>query len=193
MLEVLIASFVLTILLGAIFLIFEIGSRAMLKTESRTDLLQSLQVGVGRWSRELEPSVYGSVTVAPDGKALSFLSASSDLYDGDYAVASNGSLVWQKYLVYYHLSADETLRRVEVPLAPGSPEANAAGPIETYGPALPLSNYLAGGRVVARFVYSCDFVLAPPIVRCRLEARQPKPGGVEFETLSLESRVRLRN
>lgn len=198
LLETMVGASITLVLLTAVFFVFRMGASAMMKVSARNELLQGLQTASTLLARDVEQSVYGSLSLTPGGGAISFLSALDD--NGDFQVDGLGAPLWQRYVIYYHAAAPASeLRRLEVPLAAGSPEQTAPGPIESYGPSQVLSTYLSGGRVIAQHVFSARFLvdtaapLTRPLVIGEFEGRQKRYGRSDEEVLQIRSSALIRN
>lgn len=180
----------MTLMVGA----FSMGSKTWRKADEQAEVLQNLQVVSTRLSREMERSVYQSLSIASGNDALSFLSALDP--NGQFAMDAGGNTQWQKYIIFYYDSgADEVLFR-EVPLVGGSAEIMTPGPIESYNDgtgAKPLANYLNSGRPLARGV--TQFLVGragAQLVTLQLAAEK-QFGTRKPTTASLRSSVHLRN
>ncbi len=198
LLETMVGSAITLTLLTAIFFVFRMGASAMLKVSARNEMHQSLQTACNLLARDVEQSVYDSLSLSPDGRAVSFLSALDT--NGVFQADSYGAPLWQQYVIYYQLPPPTAeLFRLEVPLAPGSPEQTAPGPIESYGPNQPLATYLSGGRVLAQNVFNARFTVdrAAPLTRAlvvgELEGRKKRYGRTDEEVLQLRSSALMRN
>ncbi len=136
-----------------LFFVFFAGAKAWRKTDQRSDILRSAQIVTSQVAREATRSSYNSLTITPDGRALSFLSALNDA--GIFVLDNQGNTRWQKYLVFYFEPTSGEIRRREVPLLAGSPQERFPEPIERFsGPSglQPLTHYLNGGRPLGREV-----------------------------------------
>lgn len=160
LLEVLIASAVMLIIVGAVFFLYVTGTRAWLVGRGQADLLQELLVVQGQVERDVSSSIYASLSIGPGNASFSVLSG--QLPAGDYQV-SNGVVEWQKYLVFY-LDPEKQVRRLEVPLVATAPQRISAQPIDSYddgsGPR-PISAYLSGGKILGRHVANLTVTCSP--------------------------------
>ncbi len=157
--EVLVGGFVLSLLLLAVTEIYRNATAAWIKGEQQSALLQQVQLGLTRIDKEVERSVYDSLSISSDFRGAALLSA---LYsDGVFMFdAPTQQPRWQNYIVFYHDPPTRELRRVEVPVV-GTPQETAAAPIENFGAMTPIENYFVGGEVIARDIEQCVFGVTP--------------------------------
>lgn len=174
LIEVLLATSLLALLMGLIFVTFNVGSRSFRSTHLQSELRGDMGVLTNNLSRELERSIYSSLSLTSQG--LSVLSAQDS--SGRFVIGADGRPIWQRFVIYYRF-ADEVRRR-DLELAP---PLTAAAPIENcdLGSGLqPLSFYLDGeGRALARNVAR----FAPSVPEAgRLEIElgfeMPRPGNL---------------
>ncbi len=181
----------LGLLVTVIFAIYRMGASALMKADAESELLQGLQNATRRFARDAEQTVYDSVTVAPDGQAVSFLSA---VYGTGYAVDGNGRPQWQRFVVYYYEPPSGRFLRREVELVAPLPVAET---IEVTG--LTLSDYTNSGALLARHVHDCEFRVdlqpptGTPILSLALGARKARYGREDEELVRLGTAVRMRN
>lgn len=149
-----VSSFILGLLLTAAFMIYRMGASAWLKSDAKSELLQIAQVVTAKVNREVESSNFRSLSVAPDGSGVAFLSAKNAngvfVYDPVSIVPR-----WQKYIVLYFQSSDKTLYRREISVV-GQPQEMGAAPIESRG-AGAVETYFSSGQVVAHGMDVCRF------------------------------------
>lgn len=129
--ELLVSSFVLSLLMVAAFGIYRMGASAWLKSDAKTELLGLAQVVTAKLNRDVEGSSYRSLAVAADGSGVAFLSAQNEdgvfIYDPVTVMPK-----WQKYIVIYFDSTAKTLYRHEVSVV-GRHQENASMPISSLG------------------------------------------------------------
>ena len=105
-----------------------------------------------------------------------------------------GKAEWQTYIIYYYSSTDQKIYRREEALSAGDPEKDSPGPIEEFGPADPLVDYLNGGRVVLENVTQAEFTSsAPNLVSFSFGTEKIRYGREDPETSELSTTVHLRN
>lgn len=192
------ACSVLAVLMTMILGVYRAGATSWRTLERHSTLAQQGLAALDRMSRELEESTYGSLSFGPRRDALAFLVATRDedaQFDFDPAT---GKPRWDHYLVLYHDAAAQELRQVEVPLAAGSAQVDAPGPLEAYDPGTgprALETYATGGRVVARGIRSCRFTADDRLVTTEMLCAEPpstQPDRIS-ETVTLRSSTFLRN
>lgn len=159
LLELALSMGVLALLLALLFLVWHIGSRAWQGSDLRADLRNDLGIVVDNLARDVERSVYDSLSI--DAEALSFLSAVD--YDGVYVLNDLGQPVWQRFVLLYRNGEDNTLRRIDLPLPVPREDAVPIEACDMGGGLLPLSAYLWEGRVLARNVVR--FTPSSPVER----------------------------
>ncbi|MGE0489600.1 MAG: hypothetical protein AB7S38_10345 [Vulcanimicrobiota bacterium] len=193
--EVLVAAAVASLLLSAIFFIYRTSASAWMKGDTVTQLRNQTMIASGKISRDLERSIYSSLSLSPDGKAIAFLSATDANGRFQYDVG-NESPRWQNYLIYY-LDVDSKLKLRRVSVV-GSPQETGPTVIDGFGPNQPVSTYTNGGELVADEIAECQFsseLLANGnhLLRLRLRASQQRYGSERPESFELESVTYLRN
>lgn len=185
LLEVLLGSGILLALVGVQLLLFQSGSSTWHKADSQAELLQNLQVGLGRMSREIQSSTLESLTVAPGGVAC--LSAQP------YQVNNTGQLLWRSYLVFYHDAATAELRFVSHDLV--APD-DTPQRIERYnfGSGLhPVAYYFSAGRRVSGFVSNFTATIQGRCLEVELEGTRKRYGNRNPEHVVLRQNIFLRN
>jgi len=103
--EVLVASFLFSLLAGVMFYIFTVSSRTWVTVREGVELKESAQVLMTRIERLLRASSVESVEIVKypltgDNEAISFLS----VYDDDGMASYNDGLAqmnWQEYIIFY--------------------------------------------------------------------------------------------
>lgn len=199
--EALVGAVVAGMLFGAIFWVYRNAASAFMKGDTLTHLRHATLTGSQKLSRDLERSVYDSLSVSPDARAISFLTALDP--NGEFQFdAITQQARWQAYLIYYYEAAggaapERSLKRRRVSVV-GTPQETAPTPIESFGAAQPLSSYLSGGDPVALELDFCEFLveLSPsgePLIRARLRAEKKRYGSERLESFELETVTHLRN
>lgn len=195
--ELLVAATVLSLLSLLTLALFKTGASGWRKLEAQSGLLADYEVLAGKLTKEIQRSVGVSASTGsfPDGDTVAFLSAVDDT--GTFTLDTSGSYepVWQKYLIFNY---DKTKRQVtlaEVKLLPGSPEALAPEPIETYDAGLlSLAAYRATeGRLLMKDVDSCTFSLANSILTMEITGSRKRYGREDPETLHMKASAAFRN
>ena len=193
--EVLVAAAVASLLLSAMFFIYRSSASAWMKGDTVTQLRNQTMVASGKFSRDLERSIYSSLSISPDGKAIAFLSAVDANGRFQYDAATEQPH-WQEYLVYY-LDVDSTLKVRHLSVV-GSPQETGPTPIDNFGPNQPVANYMSGGERVAEDIQECEFSSellsnGNHLLRMRLLAGRKRYGSERPESFELDSVVYLRN
>lgn len=191
--EVAVSLCLLSLLMGLMFHIYRLGSMSWRKTEGQTELLHNCQVVTSRLAREVERSVYASASAGPG--AVAFLSA-VNVTTGEVSLNPTTMLArWQQYLVFYFDAPSRQVFLRNVALLPSDPEGDTPRPIEQYatGGPQPLANWLNQGKVLARDIYRCDFLLNDGTLTVSLEGEKPPVGNAPPEKLSLRTTTLFRN
>lgn len=171
--ELMIASSILILLLGVTFGIYQMGAAAWLKSDAKSELLQTIQVVTARLNRDLEGSSIQSASIAANGAGVAFQNARG----------ANGVFVydpvrlmpkWQCYLIYYFNPTDGIFYRRELSIA-GKPQETTTGPIDSLGGG-PVENYFSQGRPLGRKLSGCVFSLSPD-QQLVLDLTLTKPAG----------------
>lgn len=190
-----VSATILGMLLVAIFLIYRMGAASMMRADAETELTQNAQILSRNFAKDVEQTVYDSVSLAPDNSAVAFLSG---IYGSDFQVDSAGNPLWQKYVVYYHDRAQRRVFRQEVSLPAGASQIYTPAPIDTLA-GLDVTSYATGGDRIADNIYGCSFELDfqpptnTPILLLRVDARKARYGNTEEEMVQVDSAVRMRN
>ncbi len=189
--EMLVASAVSGLLLLTLFFIYRICASAWMKGDTQTRLRQSAMVASEKLSRDLERSVYDSVSISADRRGMSFLSALDANGQFQFNIASQEP-IWQSYLIYYLDTPSREFRRRAVSVA-GAPQQSVAGPIENFGPSQPVDTYMVGGQAVAHGLDFCELTVVNKLLRLKLRAQQKRYGSERLEVFELETVTNLRN
>lgn len=194
--EILVAAAILSLLLLAILGIYVMGSKVFYRTDVQSELVSALQVTSARLGRDLRQSVYASLSITPDGRALSCLLPADP--EGTVEFDQEGEVEWQSYAIWYHDAATDRVFRRQLPLLPGARQRREPGPLEKYNPgggARPLRDYLLEGQLVARSI--SGFRASVPAGTRRLQlslvALKQAYGKDEPERMMLRTSVRPRN
>jgi prepilin-type N-terminal cleavage/methylation domain-containing protein len=195
--EVLVVLSIFSILLTAIYFIFQMGLSAWHKTATKNELLQQVQIVNFRLSKELERSSLGSLSADTALGIVAFLSPLDN--DGVFVVGTEGRPEWQRYIVYYHNSAENVIYRTEIPLIAGASERRVPTLLEDYndgsGPQ-PLAAYASGGRPLSRFVTIFEPTVFPaPLSQLNwlITAERRRYGSERPEMLTMTAAAYLRN
>lgn len=187
MVELMLGILLLGMLLVVLFTIFERGWAAWRQANTRNDLSNQSRQAVDSLTRELEASVYESVSLGPE--SVSFLSARDD--DGQPVLDAAGNILWQRFVLYYRDPATRRMLRCEEPV-PGGLAAPTT--IEAHT-GTPLTNHLAPDRLIATDVERFDLAVPPASRRLELEVvvEMAQRGGLPPATMSVQSGVSFRN
>ncbi len=190
--ELMVAMFVLSLASVTLFLIYKMGASAWMKGNVKTELLQSCQVLAGRVSREVERSIYDSVSLGPGGNGAALLSAQDANGVFQYDPFTERPL-WQKYVVFYYDSTAKTVSLREVVGVAGTAQETAPAPIETFSGGA-ITDYYNGGRVLSREVQSCVFSITPAQqLALNITTEKSRYGSPVPEKVSLRSVATFRN
>lgn len=189
LLEVLIAGVLLVVMLGLVLSTYAGGAGAMRKVETQSELQSQAQVLCMRLGQDLEWAAVSSLTLRDDGHAVSFLDPASGVMT---LTPDTMQLTWDHFVIYY-LDQGDVWRR-EVSLPPDAPERLSPGPLETFGPSLPLQSYCQEGTRLARG--ATDFTLSTDgerLLNLSLALSQRRYGKTDPDVFRLQSGFRLRN
>lgn len=101
--EVLVATFILTLILGLLCAVFKTGVDAWKKSRTTIDVEDSVQVAVMRIANDLRQSSTSSITIyslEKNNDIISFLSPCDDEGKSDFDMYGFTPL-WVKYIIYY--------------------------------------------------------------------------------------------
>ena len=177
--------FLLIILIGALHIT---SHKAYAKTGASQELTGEGNLFTRLLSSELQRSAFLSVSVEPDGKALSFLSAKQS--DGSVAYNASGTQIWDHWVIFY-LEGEE-LRRREFPWVDGPTVRETPVTIEA-ATGIPLAAYLTGeGKTLSRQVESFRVEALPgtQLVQYQLELQSRLDSE---HLLRLQGKIRPRN
>jgi type II secretory pathway pseudopilin PulG len=187
--ELMISSGMLLLLMALIFALYFNGQRAWAKNSDHQDVMGNAQVSIAFLSDDLQSAPFGSVTIAADGSAISFLTMKNT--DGQRTYTDEGRPLWDHWLVYYQ-SGDNLIRR-EVPW-PESDPALREIPIRIEGyNGQTLDGFRDGeGRILTRRLEA--FRVSNPsgtsLVHYAVSVKRKKNIG---KILTLEGTIRPRN
>lgn len=191
MLEMAIALGLLGFVFAAVFGLYLSGLTLWSGNDSRSQLLQGVQVSNRSLRASVSDSTAAGVSVSADGKILAVISP-RDL-NGDTDLSPQGLRRWQSWDVYYQ--DGNYLRRTQVAWS-GATAAEREVPdtLENIT-SLTLPAVAVNGRMVAEHLYSVDFVGLPGqgLVEVDLEFRRWSKARPEGERLKTHSTFRLRN
>lgn len=190
--EALVAAFILGLLTTAVFALYQMGLNAFFKTNTQSDILQTVQVLGGKWMRDAELTTPEAVSLDLGSTAIALPSA-RDAAGNLVLDTVNSELIWQRYRLYWHDAPSQTVRFKEIVLATPT---SAIGPIETYDDGSgthPLSWYCTGGRVIARQVSLLQLTRNGASLSLEVQARQDRYGSPEPEQLQHRFVVVARN
>jgi type II secretory pathway pseudopilin PulG len=194
-LEALLSMALLSLMLVAAFWCYRMGALAWKKSEAQSELQNTAQLLQSRLCREVERSIYASASADPPGTGTAFALLLPVTNGGDVALNSAEFVPsWQRYGVFY-LASEGELRFRDIPLAPGSPEANNPEPIDRYdaGGMQPLSSYRTGGQVLGRGVRLFEVRLSQGLAEFTLRVERPRFTGGTPESYMLHVASAFRN
>lgn len=105
LLEVLLATFIFSILCSLVFYIFMVSAGAWLKARQTFEVRESAQIVITRMEKELRASNIKSVDVksypsSSGNDAISFISGIKPTGGSDFSPAY-GTMTWQKFVIFY--------------------------------------------------------------------------------------------
>ncbi len=194
--EVTVASFVAVLLMMAAFFIYRTSVSVWMKGDSSTEVRNAAVVALQKVSRDLERSIYDSVSVSADQRGVVFLTALDDNGRFQYDPVNQWSL-WQAYHVYYFDPPTRSLRLRRVPVV-GTPQETVPTRIESFGPSQPVDTYLNSGQLVAPNLDAGQFGLeasfsGAPLVRMIFRSDKKRYGSERLESYGVNSVIHLRN
>lgn len=158
--EILVAILILGILLGAVLFLYLVGGRAVAHGDVRGELQRNLQIALAKMAREVESSSYEGMSSDPT--TLAVLSSVPATGGPPTLAILDGSVLWQKYVVYWHDPGTKTIKQRELPFPPNPTEQK----IEAWQ-GLTLADYRVDGEDIARNVSA--FVVTAPAGTRRVE------------------------
>ncbi len=186
--ELSLASTILLAVLGLCGMLFTTGASTFHKTDTRTDLLASLQLIGSRWTRDVMSTHRQGICIGTDACAL--VTPQGPLPISTQGVYSN--LVWQGYRVYYRTADGEVWSR-NVDLVTPSVQPTPLNLVDLgSGPQL-LTSYCNGGTRIARSVTSFQVYQNGNSLELSLQASRQRAGSPQPEKLSLAFYAVIRN
>ncbi|MEW6282798.1 MAG: prepilin-type N-terminal cleavage/methylation domain-containing protein [Candidatus Eremiobacterota bacterium] len=159
LMEMLISVGLLGILLGAVLFLYLVGGRAIAQGDVRSDLMRDLQVTSMKLTQEIETSCYAGLSVGAGGVAvLSAVPAGG----GSPGLGPDGSVIWAKYVVFWHDAGTAVVKRQEYPITP----TTSGQPIEMWE-GKTLADYQTGGTVIGRNITGLTFEVPPGSTRLK--------------------------
>lgn len=191
LLDIMVASVILGLLLFALFSLFRTGVVGLKKVDNQSSLLRELQILSLKIGRAAHESSFDSLSVSPDQTIVAFLSAEDG--NGDFIADDLGRPVWQKFIVYYLQTSDNTIYRTEVPYTATDPSETTT--YEDYsGGTLPALVGSGDPRPLAKNITFCRWErLSPALLSFQFQAERQRYQSDDFEKKSLTSTVKLRN
>lgn len=195
LIDLTVAMSLFLMLLGMLFTIFFLGSKAWRKTDDRYELLRNTQAVASQINREAERANIYSVSIIP-GRAVSFLSPMNAA--GNFVTDNLGDVRWERYVIFYLDAPSQEVRMVEVPLLPGSFERRTPQPIDRFvslSGVQPLSAYLVGGRVLGTHItlFEPEQPTGSKRLTVHLHTVQPSTTRSQDLTLDFTASALLRN
>lgn len=189
--EMMVALALLGMLIGMVVMIYMTGASAWRKGDTRSELLQDALVTSSSLASEIEQSTYGGLEAAPSGEGVAVLSLRDG--QGNFELSDTGAPIWQRWVVYYFKSGE--IRQTEVPWVAPPEDRVTPMPLSAYNPPLSITDYLNGGRVIARNVYDAEFTLVPGTasVSFHIELSKRRYGRPDPEFVTFDSVLTTRN
>ena len=195
--EMFVASAIVGILTVMVFAAYLAGLKAFFKSQAQNEMLAQLQLAARRISLPMEQTAAASITLAGNGKALSFLTS----YDEDGVPQFIGPAAprWEAYLVFYYDAPNKQLLKSRYNLPATAPQVWTPTPIERYNPGTGPKNlnwYLRDGERQARLVENFQVELEPSLpngYRFHMDALRPREGNRPESRSSMDWTVVIRN
>lgn len=183
------ASFVLGLLLTALFAVYRIGTSAWQKVDVRADLLGQFHLVSARISTAGGRTPPAGVTISPDGAAVAVLSPLLD--DGTFALdTSTNVLTYQRHTVFWFDVASLQIRQGDVLLAAPTPTVT---PIDSLDPNWHL-NLPTDFSVLARDVIDFEvtwWATDPAVLQIVSEGARRRYGRQDHERVRLRTLVKV--
>ena len=204
LIEILVATGLFTILLAALFFLYNFGAASWMKGNTKSELLGEIQKFQARFTRAVELTSFVSLTIdtgVPD--AVCFLSPLND--DGDFQFNPYLNRPrWQKYLFFYRDTTSGEVFQAEQSVLGTEAELAAKKIGNTVSDRLlDLSLYKTGGRAVLRNSKSLTFRIMPlnwadrsngnEALEMHLVVERPVKGSTVPQELESRSIVKFRN
>lgn len=190
MVELLLACSLFSLLGILLLAAYTQGSKVLVQGSNRSELVRQTNSVCFRLNREIERSLYESVSTTPT--AVSMLSAVDNSGIFRYQPGSSAPN-WQQYQIFYLDAVAKKLNFRSLSVV-GTPTESTPSPIELFGPLNPLSSYLTGGSPIAHNIYAIDFSLnSDHQLRVTVGAELARPGQVAPDRLVQSSLSNFRN
>ena len=189
-LELLLASSLFSLLGLLLLAAYTQGSKVLLQGNNRSEMVRQTNSVCFRLNREIERSLYESVSTA--GSACSMLSAVDNSGVFRYRTGSTAP-EWQQFEIFYLDSVAKKVKLRTLSVV-GTPTESTPSPIELHGPLNPLTSYLAGGSPIAHNIYAIDFSInSDHQLRVSVGAELARPGQIAPDRLVQSSLSNFRN
>ena len=189
--EIAIASLILAILLTLVFLVFRSGIVSLRKVENQSTLVRELQLLSLKVSEEVRQSTYFSMGTSTDGTMLSFLSAVDN--SETFHLDAYGRPEWQKFIVYYHDSDEQTVKRLTEAYVTATP--TDARTLEDYSGG-PLTDFVDQNnpQPIAHDISRCLWEIeSSTLLKFEFETEKTRYQSTDKERKSITGRIYLRN
>lgn len=174
--EVLVAAGAMGLLSAVCFAIYAMGLKSWTKLDSKTQVMANLQITKSRISREILTAQQQSLSIPADLSGVAFLSGGPE---NSRQVDAGGRPVWQEFVYYYYLPAEEKLYRRTEPYATADNTLFSTIEIFTGDSLVDLQT---GGQPIANDIMKFEVQLQnPDILNLVIRARAGKE---EFELTS---------
>ena len=198
LIELIVASTLLALLTGALFMGWDTGARSWLTASRKTERLSRLQLALRQIEKGLESSANQGLAFQNAPGIIAFpmaypLKSTSGI--GFVYQPGTSSPQWQKYAVFYFDGASRTLRTREVTIPVANPAATTTTPLTTFDDGSgvkPLSSYATGGAAVAEEIDTMTILAGTQSVEIVVNSSIPQ-GGAGAGNLTLHSTTVLRN
>ncbi len=189
-LELTIALGLIGFLVAAVLGFYMTGLKMWSGNDSRSHLLQEVQVANRSLRASAAESNVAGVSVSADGKIVALISP-RDL-NGATDLSDAGIRRWQSWQVYYQDGT--TLRRAQVEWTGATPAEREVPDTLENVTGLTLESVAANGRMLAQNLYGVSFSFpGTGLVRANWDFRRWSKAKPEGERLAVDSAHRVRN
>lgn len=166
------------------------GLTGMARMETRSDLLQQLQVVGTDWVREVTRTSARALSIEPN---LCALASPRDATRGEETAGVYADLLWRRYRLYYFESPSGSIYRRDLDLSTPTLDPRPLERVDLGHGRQSLNFYASQGRRLSGDITACRFVQRGKRLHLELEARRGRYGKREPEALRLEFASSPRN
>lgn len=188
---------ILSMLLGGIFWVYSSGANAWGKADDEIEALRQTHAVTTRLEKEIEHSIYSTLSRNDTPPAISFMSARDD--KGQFTVQA-GSLEWKKFVLVAYNATDKTLTWTERAITPPTTTASAIENYDFGSGKNPLSVCLTqplgpndNQKIVAKSISQCKFSGENRLLVSDIESVSDQRGRFNGGKFQVHSVVYFRN